>query len=56
MSKLIFVVVSVLVLIGCIALLGFLNAPGWFVDIAILGEGVLLILNLRGRRSRSVGY
>jgi hypothetical protein len=51
------IIVSVLVLIAMIVILGFLNAPGWFVDLGIAGEGILIILMLRGRRSRrSVGY
>ena len=50
------VIVSALVLVGLIAISGFVNAPGWFIDLEVIGEGILIVLLLRGRSSRSVGY
>jgi len=50
------VIASLVLLVGLIAISGFVSAPGWFIDLEVVGEGLLIILLLRGRRSRPVGY
>ncbi len=50
------VIVSALVLLGLIAISGFVNAPGWFIDLEVLAEGILIVQLLRSGGSRSVGF
>ncbi len=44
-----------LAMVGMITLMGFFNAPGWFIDLACIGEGILFFIAMR-RSHRSVGY
>ena len=55
MKKIGTLILFALAMIGMITLMGFLNAPGWFIDLACVGEGILFFIAMR-RSHRSVGY
>jgi len=53
MKKIGNLILFALAMVGMITLMGFLNAPGWFINLACVGEGILFFMAMR--KSRSVG-